>query len=105
MEVEPAVMEGLPENGDELAAKNAPKDLDREEKARARFYPMGVIETQPASRNDAVDMRVQTEPLIPRVQYAEETDFRAEVARIASDFEKGFRTGAEQHVIDDLFVL
>jgi len=39
-------------------------------------------------------MRVQTEPLIPRVQYAEETNFRAQVSGIASDFEKGFRTGA-----------
>ena len=48
----------------------------------------------PASRNDAMDMRVQTEPLIPRVQYAEETNFRALMSGIASDFEKGFRTGA-----------
>jgi hypothetical protein len=30
--VEPAVMEGLPESGHELAAKDATKDLDGEEK-------------------------------------------------------------------------
>jgi hypothetical protein len=35
------------------------------------------------------------------VQHAEEADFRAEVSRIAGDFEKCFRTGAEQQAIDD----
>jgi hypothetical protein len=39
------------------------------------------------------------------MQDTEEADLCAEVSGIASDFEEGFRTGAEQEIIDDLFVL
>ena len=39
------------------------------------------------------------------MQHAEEADLRTEVSRIASDFEKGFRTGAKQEIVDDLLVL
>jgi hypothetical protein len=39
------------------------------------------------------------------VQYAEETDFCTEMSRIARDFEKGFCTGAEQKIVDDLLIL
>src|SRR5882724_6326580 len=39
------------------------------------------------------------------MQYAEEANLCAEVSRIASDFEKGFGTGAEQEVVEDLLVL
>ena len=76
------------------AAKDATKHVNREEKLRARFYPVRAIEAQPASRNNAMDMRAQTELLIPGVQHTEETDFRAEVPGIASDLEQSFRTAA-----------
>ena len=66
---------------------------------------MSVIETQPASWNNAMNMRVKAEPLIPGVQDAEETNFRSEVSLIASDFEKCFGTGLEQQAIDELLVL
>ena len=39
------------------------------------------------------------------MQYTEETDLRTEVFRVASDFEKGFCTGTEQKIVDDLFIL
>jgi hypothetical protein len=39
------------------------------------------------------------------VQHTEETNFRAEVFRIASDFEKCFRAGAKQEIVEDLLVL
>jgi hypothetical protein len=39
------------------------------------------------------------------VQHTEETNFRTEVSRIASNFEKRFGAGAEQQAIDELFVL
>jgi hypothetical protein len=61
---------------------------------------MGVIERQAASGNDAMDMRVNIELLTPGVQHTEETNFRAEVSRIASDFEKCFRAGAKQEIVE-----
>ena len=66
---------------------------------------MSVIETQPASGNNAMNMGVKAGPLIPGVQDAEETKFCAEVSLIASDFEKCFDTGLEQQAIDELLVL
>src|ERR1700674_619376 len=52
-----------------------------------------------------MDMGMESELLIPGVQHGEEADFRAEVPRIASDFEQGFRTGAEQQTVDDFLIL
>ena len=52
-----------------------------------------------------MDMGMEPELLIPGVQHGEEAEFRAEVLRIASDFEKCFCTGAEQQIVDDFLVL
>src|ERR1700692_2929622 len=52
-----------------------------------------------------MDMGMKPELLIPGMQHGEEADFRAEVFRIASDFEKCFGTGAKQQIIDDFLVL
>src|SRR5258708_20557715 len=52
-----------------------------------------------------MDMGMEPELLAPGVQHGEEADFRAEVSRIASDFEKCFRTGAEQQTVDDFLIL
>ena len=66
---------------------------------------MGVIEREAAGGNDTMDVRVDTELLTPSVQHAEETNFRTEVSRIASDFQKCLGAGAKQEVVDDLLVL
>jgi len=39
------------------------------------------------------------------MQYTEKTDLRTEVFWVASDFEKGFRAGAKQEIVEDLLVL
>ena len=52
-----------------------------------------------------MDMGMEPELLIPGVQHGEEAEFRAEVLRITSDFEKCFCTGAEQQIVDDFLVL
>ena len=52
-----------------------------------------------------MDMGMESELLIPGMQHGEEADFRAEMSRIASDFEKCFCTGAEQQIVDDFLVL
>ena len=50
-------------------------------------------------------MRVQFEFLSPAVQHAEEADFRTAMLGIARDFQKGFRTGAKQEIVEHLLVL
>src|SRR6266478_2158356 len=52
-----------------------------------------------------MDMGMEPELLIPSMQHGEEADFRAEVFRIASDFEKCVSAGAEQQIVDDFLVL
>ena len=52
-----------------------------------------------------MNMRMNFEFLAPGMQHAEEANLCAEVSRIASDFEKGFGTGAEQEIVEDLLVL
>ena len=52
-----------------------------------------------------MEMRMEPELLTPAMQHTEEADLRAEESRIAGHFEKGFRTGAEQKIVDDLLVL
>ena len=39
------------------------------------------------------------------MQHTEEANLCTEVSRMASDFEKGFGTGAEQKIVEDLLVL
>jgi hypothetical protein len=52
-----------------------------------------------------MDMGMESKLLTPGVQHGEEADFRAEVSGIASDFEKCFRTGVEQQIVDDFLIL
>src|SRR5258708_29987209 len=52
-----------------------------------------------------MNVRMKVELLTPRMQHAEEANLCAEVSRIASEFEKGVGTGAEQETVEDLLVL
>jgi len=52
-----------------------------------------------------MDVRMVLELLIPGVKHTEETDIRAEMFRVASDFEQRLGTGAEEQTIDELLVL
>ncbi len=100
-----AFTEGALESCNELAAKNAAKHLDGKKERIAWFDPTRVIGRQSTGGNHAMDVRVEPEFLIPGMQHTEEADLRAEMSGIAGDFEKGFRTGTKQKIVDDLLVL
>ena len=101
MESQSAVTKGALESRNKLATKDTTEHLDGKKEGVASFDPAGVISRESAGRDHAMDMRVKFELLIPTVQYAEEADLCAEMFGITSDFEKGFRTGAEQEIVDD----
>jgi hypothetical protein len=66
----------------------------------------GVIERETSGGNHTVDMGMKPpELLIPCVQHTEKTDLCPEVFWIASDFEKCFRAGTKQEIVEDLFVV
>jgi hypothetical protein len=48
-------------------------------------------------------MKLQT--LIPAMEHAEETDFGAKMAAIASDFKQGLCAGMKEQVVDQPLVL
>src|SRR5260370_12937665 len=104
MKVEVAVMKGALERFVELAAKDSAEHLDRKKEVVAWFDPACAIGGQPTGRDHAMYMRVKVELLTPRVQHAEEADFCTEVFGIAGHFEKSFRTGAKQEIVEDLLV-
>src|SRR5258707_10514577 len=52
-----------------------------------------------------MNVRMNFEFLAPGMQHAEEANLCAGVSRMASHFEKGFGTGAEQEIVEDLLVL
>jgi len=67
--------------------------------------PAGVIWGQTSGWDEAVDMRVSEQVLAPGMQDGEESDLGAQVLGIGGYLEKGFRTSAEQEVIEDFLVL
>ena len=100
-----ASLKGQLESGDELAAKHLPEHGNGEKEARVRSNPAGVIERQPAGGNNAVDMRMNLELLVPGVEHTEKADLSSEMFGVASDFEKSFCASTKQQTIDHLFVL
>ena len=52
-----------------------------------------------------MQMGMVLEFLTPGMEHAEEADFGAQMAGIASDFEQGLGAGPEQEIINDFLVL
>ena len=103
--VQLASLKGQLESVDELAAKHPPEHGNGEKEARVRSNPAGVIEREPAGRNNAVDMRMNLKLLVPGVEHTEKADLSSEMFGVASDFEKSFCASTKQQTIDRFFVL
>jgi hypothetical protein len=93
------------ETSGELAAKHAREHLDGKKESRVRRDPARAIGRQTTGWDDAMDVRVKTKFLAPGVENTAEANRSAEMFGIASDFQKGFRAGAKQKIVDELFVL
>jgi len=82
-----AVLKGRFEAGDELSAKHTSEYLDGEKEVRTGLNPAGVIERESAGGDDAVDMGMKLEFLVPGVEHAEEADLSSEMPGVTSHFE------------------
>jgi hypothetical protein len=105
LEAKLTVLKSLFERIDKLAAKDFLQHFLGKKVVVSWTNPAGVIKWEAAGRNDTMDMGMNFELLTPSVQHAEETNLCAKMPRIASHFEKGFRTGTEQKAVEDLLVL
>ena len=100
-ELEFTSMEGVAQPFDELAAEDPAEHADGQEEGAPGGDPSGVIRSEAASGNDAVDVRVKLQALIPAVEHAEKTDLRTQMTRVAGDFQQGLGAGVKEQVVDE----
>ena len=105
VELERTLMEGVAKSGDELTAEDAAEHADGKKEGSAGGDPSGVIRSEAAGGNYAVDMGMKLQALIPTVQHTEETDFGSKMPGIASDLKQGLSAGMKEQVVDEPLVL
>jgi hypothetical protein len=66
--------------------------------------PARAVRGEASGGDEAVDMGMMKQVLTPAMEDRKEADLSSEVLGIGGDLEKGFRTGTEQEVVEDLFV-
>ncbi len=74
VELECAGMKGGLESGDELTAEDTAEYFDGKEEGSAGGDPAGVIRSETAGGEHAVDMGMMLQSLVPGMEYAEEAD-------------------------------
>ena len=64
-----------------------------------------MVRSETAGGQNAVDMGMMQESLVPGMEHAEETDLGSQVAWSAGDLQQSCSTGVKQQVIDQPFIL
>ena len=64
-----------------------------------------MIRSKAAGGNDAVDVRMKLQALIPTMEHAEETDLGSKMPRIASDLQQGLGARVKEQVVNEPLVL
>src|SRR5450755_4538225 len=105
VELECTRMESALESIDKLAAEDTAEHFDGKEEGAAGGDPAGVIRSEAAGGQHAVDMGMMLQSLVPGMEHAEEADLRAEVTRIAGDLQQSCSAGVKQQVVDQPFIL
>src|SRR3984957_16323028 len=105
VELECAGLKGVLEPGDKLAAEDSAEHFDGKEERSARGDPAGVVRSETAGSQHAMDMRMMLQPLIPGMEHAEEADLGSQVAWVAGDLQQSCSTGAKEKVVDQPFVV
>ena len=91
MELKLAAMECVAKSSDELAAEDAAEHADGQEEGTPGGDPSCAIRSETAGRNDAVDMRMKLQALIPAMQHAEEADLGTEMPWVADAWQEGMQ--------------
>src|SRR5271163_2507656 len=105
VELECAGMKGGLESGDKLATEDTTEHFDGKEEGSARGDPAGVVQSETAGGQHAVDMGMMLQSLVPGMEHAEEADLGSKVAWIAGDLQQSGSAGMKQQVIDEPFIL
>jgi hypothetical protein len=79
----------------ELAPEHSAKNVHRQKKVLLRVDPPRMVRSQAASGNNAVNVWMMLEFLVPGVKDAKESDLRAEALRILGDLKQRLGAGME----------
>ena len=82
--------DGLPQTAQELAAKHRGQPLDRDEVGGVPRYPAREVGRNTSSGHDTMDVRVESELLVPGVENGHAAHAGTEICRIGADILKGF---------------
>ena len=88
MELECPGLKGSLESGDKLAAEDTAEHFDGKEERAAGGDPAGVIWSEAAGGQHAVDMRMMLQSLVPGMEHAEEANLGSKVPGIAGDLQQ-----------------
>jgi hypothetical protein len=99
------LLESSLQAGDELAAEDATENVNGQEEGIAGMDPLLAVGRETSGRDDTVEVGMSQQVLSPGMEYREESDLGPQMSGIAGNFQKGFRAGAKQEVIEDLLVL
>src|SRR6266852_6151993 len=105
VELECAGMKSILESSDKLAAEDTAEHFDGKEEGSARGDPAGVVQSETAGGQHAVDMGMMLQSLVPGMEHAEEADLGSKVAWIAGDLQQSGSAGMKQQVVDQTFIL
>src|SRR5450432_2664343 len=105
VELECAGVKGGLESGDKLAAEDTAEHFDGKEEGAARGDPAGVVRSETAGGQHAVDMGMMLQSLVPGMEHAEEADLGSQVPGIAGDLQQSCGAGMKQQIVDQPFIL
>ena len=89
-----------------LAAEDfAESPFGKKEPITSRTYPVGMVARKTTGSDDAVNVGMMLQLLIPRMQNAEEADLGPEVPGVCGNFDESLCAAAEQQSVDHFFVL
>ena len=95
----------LHEHRQHLAAEQAREYVDMNEEVGARGDPSRVIEREPSTRHDHMNMWMMGHGRAPAVQHGGDTDPRTEALGISGNSKRCLGRGLHQQVIDHALVL
>src|SRR5271166_7073988 len=101
VEVELALVEGLPQVDQECVAEARAENLYREEERSPASDPTRAVRSDTATGHHAVNMRVvEMEVLSPSVQYGQKTNGGAQTLGVRRNGQQGLGNGTEQNGVD-----
>ena len=89
----------------EQTAEETRQDPDRQKEAGSAGDPAGAVDREAAAGDHAMEMRMESQRLSPRVQHGEEPDLGAQAFGVGGDGAEGLGYRLEQDAVDDGFVL